>query len=128
MPYQEYRGNSENKLFYIINDLYKGMNTEYSDDSSNDNEFDIMLNFDLSTTGSLVKRLGWGRVDSVSEILKKFEILPTSYLKNEDHPNPDSINDILLYMKHIFFHIQIFHHNIRMIFSHYQIYFLFLLQ
>ena len=99
MPYQEYRGNSENKLFYIINDLYKGMNTEYSDDSSNDNEFDIMLNFDLSTTGSLVKRLGWGRVDSVSEILKKFEILPTSYLKNEDHPNPDSINDILLYMK-----------------------------
>lgn len=97
--YQDLRGDSEQKLFYIIDDLYGGMNTDYSDDSVDDNEFNSMVNFDLSTTGSLNKRLGWGKSNAVSKILNLFTSLPVTYLATPNNPYPDSVNDNLLYMK-----------------------------
>ena len=42
--YQKFRGNPENKLLYVVDDLIGGINTDFSDDSSPDNEFKSIVN------------------------------------------------------------------------------------
>ena len=96
--YQKFRlENNEQKLFYIIDDLYAGMNTEFSDDSASDNEFEKMLNFDLSSTGSLEKRYGWGKSKALSQIMQLFENYPSTYLDKGN--KPENINNNICYMK-----------------------------
>ena len=45
--YQKFRGDPENKLFYILNGFMGGINTEFSDDASSDTDFDSIVNFDV---------------------------------------------------------------------------------
>lgn len=97
--YQVHRGNSERKLFYVIDQLTGGINTEFSDDTSPDNEFYNILNFDMDNRGSLFKRLGFGKLNAVSQIFNMFEAIPTNKGKTPEDPNPEVSNDNIVYMK-----------------------------
>ena len=97
--YQTYRGNSENKLFYIIDQLVGGINTDFSDDSSPDNEFKSIVNFTMDKRGSLYKRMGFGKLTAVSQIFAKFQDTPEVKNKTEAYPNPEDYNDNIVYIK-----------------------------
>jgi len=97
--YQTYRGNSENKLFYLIDQLDGGINTDFSDDSSPDNELKSIVNFTMDKRGSLYKRMGFGRLNAVSQIFAKFNSTPEVKNKTEDNPNPEETNDNIVYVK-----------------------------
>ena len=97
--YQTYKGNSENKLFYLIDQLVGGINTDFSDDSSPDNEFKSIVNFTMDKRGSLYKRMGFGKLTAVSQILAKFHSTPEVKNKTEANPNPEDYNDNIVYIK-----------------------------
>ena len=97
--YQTYRGNSENKLFYLIDQLIGGINTDFSDDSSPDNEFKSIVNFTMDKRGSLYKRMGFGKLTAVSQIFAKFSETPEVKNKTEAYPNPEDYNDNIVYIK-----------------------------
>lgn len=97
--YQTYRGNSENKLFYLIDQLDGGINTDFSDDGSSDNEFKSIVNFNMDKRGSLYKRMGFGKLNAVSQIFAKFSETPEVKNKTEENPNPEDYNDNIVYMK-----------------------------
>lgn len=97
--YQKYRGDSENKLFYLIDQLIGGINTDFSDDSSPDNEFKSIVNFTMDKRGSLYKRMGFGKLTAVSQIFAKFQDTPEIRNKTEANPNPEEYNDNLVYVK-----------------------------
>lgn len=97
--YQQYKGNPENKLFYLIDNLVGGINTDFSDDASNDNEFNSIVNFTVDKKGSLYKRMGFGKLNAISEIFNKFTDLPEVKYKTETNPNPEETNDNIVYMK-----------------------------
>lgn len=97
--YQTYRGNSENKLFYLIDQLDGGINTDFSDDGSADNEFKSIVNFNMDKRGSLYKRMGFGKLNAVSQIFAKFSETPEVKNKTEANPNPEDYNDNIVYMK-----------------------------
>ena len=97
--YQTYRGNSENKLFYLIDQLDGGINTDFSDDGSADNEFKSIVNFNMDKRGSLYKRMGFGKLNAVSQIFAKFSETPEVKNKTEENPNPEDYNDNIVYMK-----------------------------
>ncbi len=97
--YQTYRGNSENKLFYLIDQLDGGINTDFSDDGSADNEFKSIVNFNMDKRGSLYKRMGFGKLNAVSEIFAKYNDTPEVKNKTEANPNPEDYNDNIVYAK-----------------------------
>lgn len=100
--YQKFRGNPENKLFYLLNNFMGGINTEFSDDSSNDTDFDSIINFDMDKLGTLNKRGGFGELTAISEIFNKLDVeteLPNIKNRTETKPNPESENDNVVYMK-----------------------------
>lgn len=100
--YQRFRGNPENKLFYLLNNFMGGINTEFSDDSSNDTDFDSIINFDMDKLGTLNKRGGFGELTAISEIFNKLdpeEELPNIKNRTEANPNPETENDNVVYMK-----------------------------
>ena len=90
--YQTYRGNSENKLFYLIDQLDGGINTDFSDDGSADNEFKSIVNFNMDKRGSLYKRMGFGKLNAVSQIFAKFGETPEVKNKTEENPNPEDLS------------------------------------
>lgn len=99
--YQKFRGNPENKLFYLLNNFMGGINTEFSDDNSNDADFESIINFDMDKLGTLNKRGGFGELTALSEL---FNTLDDQYLPNiknrtERTPNPENENDNVVYMK-----------------------------
>lgn len=99
--YQKFKGDPENKLFYLLNNFMGGINTEFSDDSSNDTDFESIINFDMDKLGTLNKRGGFGELTAISEI---FNTLPSSSLPNiknrtDRTPNPENENDNVIYMK-----------------------------
>lgn len=97
--YQTYKGNAENKLFYLIDQLVGGINTDFSDDSSPDNEFKSIVNFTMDKRGSLYKRMGFGKLTAVSQIFAKFNETPEVKNKTEANPNPEDYNDNVVYIK-----------------------------
>lgn len=97
--YQTYRGNAENKMFYLIDQLVGGINTEFNDDTSPDNEFYNIVNFDMDTRGSLYKRMGFGKLDAVSQIMQQYPDLPDVKGRTPEDPNPETSNDNIVYMK-----------------------------
>lgn len=100
--YQKYRGNPENKLFYLLNNFMGGINTEFSDDSSNDTDFESIINFDMDKLGTLNKRGGFGELNAISEIFNKLDIeneLPNIKNRTVSNPNPENENDNVVYMK-----------------------------
>ena len=97
--YQTYKGNAENKLFYLIDQLVGGINTDFSDDSSPDNEFKSIVNFTMDKRGSLYKRMGFGKLTAVSQIFAKFSETPEVKNKTEANPNPEDYNDNVVYIK-----------------------------
>jgi hypothetical protein len=97
--YQTYRGNAEQKMFYVIDQLTGGINTEHSDDTSPDNEFYNIVNFDMDNRGTLFKRLGFGKLNAVSQILNLFESIPLNKGKTPENPFPENENDNIVYMK-----------------------------
>lgn len=99
MAYQMFRGDPESKQLYTINQLIGGINTEFSDDNSNDVEFNNLINFEMDNRGSLNKRLGFGKLSAVSEIFNLFENLPDVKPKTPENPNPEILNDNIVYMK-----------------------------
>lgn len=99
--YQKFKGDPESKLFYLLNNFMGGINTEFSDDSSNDTDFESIINFDMDKLGTLNKRGGFGELTAISEI---FNTLPSSSLPNIKNrtnrtPNPENENDNVVYMK-----------------------------
>ena len=97
--YQTYKGNAENKLFYLIDQLDGGINTDFSDDSSPDKEFKSIVNFTMDKRGSLYKRKGFGKLNAVSQIFAKFSETPEVKNKTESYPNPEDYNDNIVYIK-----------------------------
>jgi len=100
--YQKYRGNPEQKLFFLLNNFMGGINTEFSDDSSNDVDFDSIINFDMDKLGTLNKRGGFGELTAISEIFNKLDVdtqLPNIKNRTETNPNPENENDNVVYMK-----------------------------
>ena len=97
--YQTYKGNPESKLFYIVDQLIGGINTDFSDDTSPDNEFKSIVNFTMDKRGSLYKRMGFGKLNAVSQIFNMFEKLPETKGKTPEEPNPEYTNDNIVYMK-----------------------------
>lgn len=97
--YTTHRGNPETKLFYLVDQLVGGINTDFSDDTSPDNEFQSIINFDMDKRGSLFKRKGFGKLNAVSEIFNMFERIPSTKCKTPEDPNPELTNDNIVYMK-----------------------------
>ena len=97
--YQGYKGNPENKLFYILDQLIGGINTDFSDDTSPDNEFKSIINFTMDKRGSLYKRMGFGKLNAVSEIFNMFDELPDTKAITSDNLNPEVTNDNIVYAK-----------------------------
>ena len=97
--YQKFRGNPENKLLYVVDDLIGGINTDFSDDSSPDNEFKSIINFTMDKRGSLYKRMGFGKLTALSQIFQKYASTPEVKNKTEDNPNPEEYNDNIVYAK-----------------------------
>ena len=97
--YQSYKGNPENKLFYIVDQLVGGINTDFSDDTSPDNEFKSIVNFTMDKRGSLYKRMGFGKLNAISQIFNMYDKLPETKGKTPEEPNPEYTNDNIVYMK-----------------------------
>lgn len=97
--FQRFRGNPENKLLYVVDQLIGGINTDFSDDVSPDNEFKSIVNFSMDKRGSLYKRKGFGKLNAVSQIFNLFEEIPETIGKTEDNKNPEKTNDNIVYMK-----------------------------
>lgn len=99
--YQRFRGDPENKLFYLLNNFMGGINTEFSDDNSNDTDFESIINFDMDKLGTLNKRGGFGELTAISEIFNTLsaEDLPNIKNRTERTPNPENENDNVVYMK-----------------------------
>ena len=99
--YQKFRGNPEQKLFYLLNNFMGGINTEFSDDSSNDVDFESIINFDMDKLGTLNKRGGFGELTAISEIFNTLDPSQLPNIKNRTDrtPNPENENDNVVYMK-----------------------------
>lgn len=99
--YQKFRGDPETKLFYLLSDFLGGINTEFSDDNSNDIDFDSIINFDMDKLGTLNKRGGFGELTAISQIFNKLlsSDLPNIKNRTEAKPNPEDENDNIVYMK-----------------------------
>lgn len=99
--YQKFRGDPEQKLFYLLSNFMGGINTEFSDDNSNDVDFESIINFDMDKLGTLNKRGGFGELTAISEIFNTLpsEDLPNIKNRTERTPNPENENDNVVYMK-----------------------------
>lgn len=99
--YQKFKGDPENKLFYLLNNFMGGINTEFSDDSSNDTDFESIINFDMDKLGTLNKRGGFGELTAISEIFNTLSSSSLPNIKNRTDrtPNPENENDNVVYMK-----------------------------
>ena len=105
--YQKFRGDPENKLFYLLDGLVGGINTEFSDDASSDIDFESIVNFDVDKLGTLTKRNGFGKIKGLASILQKGDLegynpqtdLPWVHNITEDYKNVEEGNDNLVYVK-----------------------------
>ena len=99
--YQKFRGNPENKLFYILDNFIGGINTEFTDDSSANTDFERIINLDTDRLGALHKRQGFGELTALSNILNLLgsSKLPVVKNRTETTPNPEEDNDNIVYMK-----------------------------
>lgn len=99
--YQKFKGDPENKLFYLLDNFMGGINTEFSDDSSNDTDFESIINFDMDKLGTMNKRGGFGELTAISEIFNTLDSdsLPNIKNRTERTPNPENENDNVVYMK-----------------------------
>ena len=97
--FEAQRGDPETKLFYIVDQLIGGINTDFSDDTSPDNELRNIVNFNMDRRGSLYKRMGFGKLDALSQIFNLFERLPEVKGKTPENPNPEESNDNIVYAK-----------------------------
>ena len=69
MPNQIYRGNSEQKLYYLLNNFVGGMNTVDVDEVVSPNEFRELKNVDLSKQGMLQNRKGFKHLKLLNSLL-----------------------------------------------------------
>ena len=105
--YQTFRGNPENKLFYLLDSLIGGINTEFSDDASSDTDFESIVNFDVDKLGTLTKRNGFGKIKGLASILQRGDLegyspqndLPWVRNITDDIDNIEESNDNLVYVK-----------------------------
>lgn len=99
--YQKFKGDPETKLFYLLNNFMGGVNTEFSDDSSSDTDFESIINFDMDKLGTLNKRGGFGELTAISEIFNTLnsDDLPNIKNRTDRTPNPENENDNVVYMK-----------------------------
>lgn len=100
--FQKFRGNPEQKLFFLLNNFMGGINTEFSDDNSNDVDFESIINFNMDRLGTLNKRGGFGELNAISEIFNKLDVeteLPNIKNRTKLTPNPENENDNVVYMK-----------------------------
>ena len=86
--YQKFKGDPETKLFYLLNNFMGGVNTEFSDDSSSDTDFESIINFDMDKLGTLNKRGGFGELTAISEIFNT--------LNSDDLPNIKNRTDRII--------------------------------
>ena len=105
--YQKFKGDPENKLFYLLDGLVGGINTEFSDDASSDIDFESIVNFDVDKLGTLTKRNGFGKIKGLGSIVQRGDIegydphndLPSVLNITEDFKNVEEENDNLVYVK-----------------------------
>lgn len=100
--YQTFRGNPEQKLFYLVQNFLGGINTEFSDDNSDVSDFDSIINFEMDKLGTLNKRGGFGEITAISQILEE---IPINWFPNvvisDDYLEPGTVihNDNIVYAK-----------------------------
>ena len=105
--YQKFKGDPENKLFYLLDGLVGGVNTEFSDDASSDVDFDSIVNFDVDKLGTLTKRNGFGKIKGLATIFQRGDLegyspqtdLPMVHNITEDFKNVEEANDNIVYVK-----------------------------
>lgn len=105
--YQKFRGDPESKLFYLLDGLVGGINTEFSDDASSDIDFESIVNFDVDKLGTLTKRNGFGKIKGLGMLFQRGDIegynpstdVPTVYNITDDFKNVEEYNDNLVYVK-----------------------------
>lgn len=102
--YQTFRGNPENKLFYILNNFTGGINTEFTDDASSDVDFENIINFDVDKLGTLNKRNGFGEISGLTDFFKSWTefvsgLMPVVYNRTDANINPELNNDNIVYVK-----------------------------
>lgn len=105
--YQKFKGDPENKLFYLLDGLVGGINTEFSDDASSDVDFDSIVNFDVDKLGTLTKRNGFGKIKGLATIFQRGDLegyspqtdLPMVHNITEDFKNVEEANDNIVYVK-----------------------------
>ena len=101
--YQKFRGDPESKLFYLLDGLVGGINTEFSDDASSDIDFDSIVNFDVDKLGTLTKRNGFGKIKGIAHLFQThvggFDNVPWVHNITEGWENPEIYNDNLVYVK-----------------------------
>ena len=85
MANQIYRGNSEQKLYEIINNFVGGMNTVDVDEAVLPNEFRELVNVDLSKQGMLQNRKGFKHVELLSELFSENPLLENILTSNIIH-------------------------------------------
>ncbi|HEY8364437.1 MAG TPA: hypothetical protein VIK84_02585, partial [Haloplasmataceae bacterium] len=66
---QVYKGNTELKQYYLVNDFSGGINTTDVDNVVADNEFRELLNVELSNRGKLQNRRGFGNLKAFNQLL-----------------------------------------------------------
>ena len=98
--YQKFRGNPEQKLFYLMNNFIGGVNTEFTDDKSSVADLEGAINFDMDKLGTIHKRLGFGELASLSDIFNKLDnnLIPVVKNRTENNLNPEEDNDNIVYM------------------------------
>lgn len=97
--YQDFRGDPESKQFYKIDQFINGIDTEFGDDNSPDDEFRTLINFDLDKRGTANKRKGWGKLSALSQIFNLYSETPVTKVITTDNPTPEDTNDNIVYMK-----------------------------
>lgn len=93
-------GNPEVKHVWLTNDFVGGVNITYSDDTTNDNEFRQLLNFNLDSRGSLEKRQGFGANTGLTELLFgeiNGQSAPEFPMFNQNGENNQTIENVVFF-------------------------------
>ena len=80
----------KNEICIVENDVYSESYSFFAQ---------MLFNFTMDKRGSLFKRMGFGKLNAVSEIFNMFKELPDTKAIGESIDNPELTNDNIVYMK-----------------------------
>lgn len=80
---QIYRGNPEQKHYYLIDNFSGGINTTDVDERVNDFEFRELINVELIEQGKIQNRKGFGELKVLNELIKYSDLLYGNNIFND---------------------------------------------